>query len=60
LEIVLPPDVCCGRRDVFCYFDNDVKLHAPYDAAHLAARLGARTQTQSDEKVASILPQKKS
>lgn len=28
------------RRDVFCYFDNDVKVHAPYDAARLAARLG--------------------
>jgi uncharacterized protein YecE (DUF72 family) len=22
------------------YFDNDVKVHAPYDAAALAARLG--------------------
>jgi len=30
-------------RDVFCYFDNDVKVHAPYDAAHLAARLGVPT-----------------
>lgn len=29
-----------GRRDVFCYFDNDAKVHAPYDAAHLAGRLG--------------------
>jgi uncharacterized protein YecE (DUF72 family) len=29
-----------ARRDVFCYFDNDVKVHAPYDAAHLAMRLG--------------------
>jgi uncharacterized protein YecE (DUF72 family) len=28
------------RRDVFCYFDNDVKVHAPYDAARLAAQLG--------------------
>jgi uncharacterized protein YecE (DUF72 family) len=26
-------------RDVYCYFDNDIKVHAPYDAAHLAARL---------------------
>ncbi|HEX2540007.1 MAG TPA: DUF72 domain-containing protein [Caldimonas sp.] len=32
-----------ARRDVFCYFDNDVKVHAPYDAAHLAARLGVPT-----------------
>lgn len=26
--------------DVYVYFDNDVKVHAPYDAAALAARLG--------------------
>jgi uncharacterized protein YecE (DUF72 family) len=32
-----------ARRDVFCYFDNDVKVHAPYDAARLAARLGVPT-----------------
>jgi len=32
-----------SRRDVYCYFDNDVKVHAPYDAAHLAARLGVAT-----------------
>jgi uncharacterized protein YecE (DUF72 family) len=32
-----------AKRDVFCYFDNDVKVHAPYDAAHLAARLGVET-----------------
>jgi uncharacterized protein YecE (DUF72 family) len=29
-----------ARRDVYCYFDNDVKVHAPYDAAALARRLG--------------------
>jgi uncharacterized protein YecE (DUF72 family) len=32
-----------STRDVFCYFDNDVKVHAPYDAAFLAARLGLAT-----------------
>jgi uncharacterized protein YecE (DUF72 family) len=32
-----------AHRDVFCYFDNDIKVHAPYDAAHLAARLGLPT-----------------
>lgn len=26
-------------RDVFVYFDNDVKVHAPFDALHLAALL---------------------
>ncbi|SEK17136.1 MULTISPECIES: DUF72 domain-containing protein [unclassified Variovorax] len=32
-----------SMRDVFCYFDNDAKVHAPYDAAHLAQRLGLAT-----------------
>ena len=27
-------------RDVFVYFDNDVKVRAPFDAMGLAARLG--------------------
>jgi uncharacterized protein YecE (DUF72 family) len=30
-----------GRRDIFVYFDNDVKVHAPFDAMNLAHRLGA-------------------
>jgi uncharacterized protein YecE (DUF72 family) len=29
-----------ASRDVYVYFDNDVKVHAPYDAAALSARLG--------------------
>lgn len=29
-----------GMRDVFCYFDNDAKVHAPFDASALAQRLG--------------------
>ncbi len=29
-------------RDVFVYFDNDVKAHAPFDAANLAFKLGIR------------------
>jgi len=32
-----------AHRDVFCYFDNDVKVHAPYDAARLLARLHLRS-----------------
>jgi len=28
-----------ARRDIYCYFDNDMKVHAPYDAARLAALL---------------------
>jgi uncharacterized protein YecE (DUF72 family) len=31
-----------GHRDVFCYFDNDIKVHAPYDAARLSSFLGLR------------------
>jgi uncharacterized protein YecE (DUF72 family) len=29
-------------RDVYVYFDNDVKVRAPYDAIALAARLGCK------------------
>jgi uncharacterized protein YecE (DUF72 family) len=32
-----------AARDVYCYFDNDIKVHAPYDAAGLASRLGVPT-----------------
>jgi len=28
-------------RDVYCYFDNDIKVHAPYDAQRLIAALQA-------------------
>jgi uncharacterized protein YecE (DUF72 family) len=38
------------RRDVFCYFDNDVKVHAPYDAARLAARVGVRTGMDAQQR----------
>ncbi|MEB1527781.1 DUF72 domain-containing protein [Xanthomonas sp. WHRI 7945] len=31
------------RRDVYCYFDNDMKVHAPFDARRLAQRLGVPT-----------------
>ena len=27
-------------RDIFCYFDNDIKVHAPFDARKLMAKLG--------------------
>ncbi|MDO9280472.1 MAG: DUF72 domain-containing protein [Pseudomonadota bacterium] len=39
-----PPPRAPGGRDVFVYFDNDVKVHAPFDAAALAARLGVRRE----------------
>lgn len=36
-------DACPGRstRDIYCYFDNDVKVKAPFDAEKLIARLAA-------------------
>jgi uncharacterized protein YecE (DUF72 family) len=30
------------RRDVYVYFDNDAKVHAPFDAARLRERVGSR------------------
>jgi uncharacterized protein YecE (DUF72 family) len=30
----------CKQRDVYVYFDNDVKVRAPFDAMSLARRLG--------------------
>lgn len=35
-----------GERDLFVYFDNDAKVHAPFDAQQLAARLGARASNE--------------
>jgi uncharacterized protein YecE (DUF72 family) len=34
------PSRAFAKSDVYCYFDNDVKVHAPYDASHLARNLG--------------------
>lgn len=31
-----------AKRDVYVYFDNDVKVRSPFDAARLAAKLGLR------------------
>ncbi len=28
-----------ATRDVFCYFDNDAKMRAPFDAAALISRV---------------------
>ncbi len=38
LTAALPPRK--SGRDVFVYFDNDAKVHAPFDAASLAGRFG--------------------
>ena len=34
------------EREVFVYFDNDVKVHAPFDAMGLAHRLGIRNPSR--------------
>ncbi len=34
----------CRTRDVYCYFDNDAKVRAPFDAAALIARVRALEQ----------------
>jgi len=38
-----------GSRDVYVYFDNDAKVHAPFDALRLAQRLGVRAATASTQ-----------
>jgi uncharacterized protein YecE (DUF72 family) len=40
VRLTPPPPPRKSGRDVFVYFDNDVKVHAPFDAIALAARLG--------------------
>lgn len=37
-----------GGRDVYCYFDNDIKVHAPYDAKRLIAALGLDVSSGDD------------
>jgi uncharacterized protein YecE (DUF72 family) len=34
------PPPARAARDVYCYFDNDIKVHAPFDAQRLIGRLG--------------------
>lgn len=36
------------QREVFCFFDNDVKVRAPYDALQLAALLGQHWDRHPD------------
>ncbi|HBK45494.1 MAG TPA: DUF72 domain-containing protein, partial [Xanthomonadaceae bacterium] len=38
-----PPAPQRARRDVYCYFDNDAKVHAPFDARSLLLELGLPT-----------------
>jgi uncharacterized protein YecE (DUF72 family) len=43
----LGPKATVRERDVFVYFDNDAKVHAPFDAIGLARRLGIRDLSAS-------------
>lgn len=36
-----PPPPRRESRDVYCYFDDDVKVHAPFDAIRLAKKLAS-------------------
>lgn len=38
-KLIGPRKIDNQRRDVFVYFDNDAKVHAPFDAIQLAKRL---------------------
>jgi uncharacterized protein YecE (DUF72 family) len=37
----VPVDAQPDGHDVYVYFDNDVKVRAPFDAMALATRVGA-------------------
>ncbi len=55
---VLPPLKTSAKgRDVFVYFDNDVKVRAPTDARSLAQRLGVATPFE--EAAMSAKPRRK-
>jgi uncharacterized protein YecE (DUF72 family) len=38
------------RRDVYCYFDNDAKVHAPFDALALMHKLGLSPLADSGQR----------
>lgn len=44
-----------ARRDVYCYFDNDMKVHAPFDARGLMQRLDLPTDCPAREEVVTPL-----
>jgi uncharacterized protein YecE (DUF72 family) len=62
-ERVLPPTESLSMgRDVYMYFDNDVKVRAPADAVSLAERLGAsvpheRRLDGAGRTVAAVVPE---
>jgi uncharacterized protein YecE (DUF72 family) len=47
-RVAKPAKLAPQGRDVFIFFDNDVKVRAPANAASLAARLGIEAASSSD------------
>lgn len=43
-----------ASRDVYCYFDNDMKVHAPFDAQVLMAKLGQSVPCPARENVVPV------
>jgi uncharacterized protein YecE (DUF72 family) len=37
-----------ASRDVYCYFDNDAKVKAPFDAEHLIEKLGLGSEAEKE------------
>jgi uncharacterized protein YecE (DUF72 family) len=46
-KLAAPPPGRTKRRDVYVYFDNDIKVHAPYDALKLAAQVETGSREES-------------
>jgi uncharacterized protein YecE (DUF72 family) len=48
-QLAAPPPRRAKRRDVYVYFDNDIKVHAPYDAMSLIAKVEPRRDESRSE-----------
>lgn len=53
------PAIKRRQRDVYVYFDNDIKVHAPFDALHLAERLGVNWAAEHQAELPQSLPSRK-
>lgn len=43
-----------SSRDIYCFFDNDAKVHAPFDAQKLMQRLGLQKARSADPRLRSV------
>ena len=55
-KLVAPPPRHLKRRDVYVYFDNDVKVHAPYDAMNLSAKVEGTSYEESHDESPQARP----